>query len=156
MVTQWKKMILVAGLLGAAITVSAEENPFTMDKMLSDPDVMPAVNTCLSKHKPTGQAFVQSIMPMNHGLVNIVTGDTEGRRMECIAELRSGKFKEQAPVVDAKGPLFVSAAGRRKAPAGECFTAKAVKSGSKQQGWLLTQNGKCGGISWQGIGGKTR
>ena len=156
MTTFWKTALLGLCLLGGATSALADKNPFTMDKMLADPDVMPAVNTCLSQHKTAGQAFVQSIMPMNHGMVNILTGDSEGRALECVAELRSGKLAEQSPVVEAAGPLFVSASGRTQAPAGACFTAKTIKSGGKLQGWLLTQTGKCGGISWDGIAKKAR
>lgn len=157
MIDKCKKMIPVLCLLGVVAPVLAESNPFTMDKMLADKDVIPAVNACLNNHQQgqqRGQAFVQSIMPMNHGMVNIVTGDTDGRRLDCVAELRTGTLKEQTPLVDAAGPLFISAANRTQAPAGECFTTKPVKTGKKTQGWLLTQNGKCGGYSWQGIESK--
>ena len=50
---RWKLTLCALALLAGTNTALAADSPFTMDKMLADPDVMPALNGCVKAH-PSG------------------------------------------------------------------------------------------------------
>ncbi|SFD11270.1 hypothetical protein [Collimonas sp. OK412] len=154
------KLILIP-LLFSTLLMSdmamADDLSMSVGDMLSDKDVMQAANACLLKHPKGGNVFVENVYPMNHGMVGIVTADASGRRYDCNAELGTGKVRSSEPIIEPKGPLFVSARQMQAPPQGECFSSSPLVIGRQLQGWLLSQTGKCGGVSWNGIaaGAKT-
>lgn len=136
MMSHLQKTALLALLLSIfTLPAYSQDNPFTLEKMLADADVLPAVNSCLRIHPRGNTVFIQSITPMNHGMVNIVTADTGSRQMECIAELRTGKVSSLTPMIDSKGPLFVSIIRQKREPRGECFSTQPIKQGKLLIGW---------------------
>ncbi|HWW05751.1 hypothetical protein [Collimonas sp.] len=148
------KMSVIPLLFGALLVsdlVLADDMPMSIGDMLGDKDVMQAVNACLLKHPKGGSIFVENVYPMNRGMVGIVTADTSGRRYDCNAELGTGKVRGSEPIIEPKGPLFVSVRQMQVPPQGECFSSSPVVVGKQLQGWLLSQTGKCRGTSWNGI-----
>lgn len=147
------KLPLLFLLLLALVSdkVLADDMPMSMADMLADKDVMQAANACLARHPQGGNSFVENVYPMNRGLVGVVTADSSGRRYDCYAELESGKVRNSAPIVEPRGPLFVSVRQVAAPPKGECFSSSPLVIGRQLQGWLLTQTGKCSGASWNGI-----
>ncbi|WP_211461063.1 hypothetical protein [Collimonas silvisoli] len=144
--TPWLFSVLLASDMGLAA-----EMPMSIGDMLADKDVMQAANACLLKHPKGGNVFVENVYPMNHGMVGIVTADASGRRYDCNAELGTGKVRGSEPIIEPKGPLFVSVRQVQAPPQGECFSSNPLVIGKQLQGWLLIQTGKCGGTSWNGI-----
>ncbi|AIY39273.1 hypothetical protein LT85_0113 [Collimonas arenae] len=131
--------------------VLADDMSMSMVDMLSDKDVMQAANACLSRHPKGDNIFVENVYPMNRGLVGVVTADSSGRRYDCSADLGTGKVRSSEPIIEPRGPLFVSVRQMSAPPKGECFISNPVVIGRQLQGWLLMQTGKCGGVSWDGI-----
>jgi hypothetical protein len=149
MKTSLMSLLLIAMLVSDKVL--ADDMPMSMADMLADKDVMQAANACLSKHPKGDNIFVENLYPMNRGMVGVVTADGSGRRYDCIAELETGKVRSSEPIVEPRGPLFVSVRQMSAPPKGECFNSSPLVSGRQLQGWLLVQTGKCSGVSWSGI-----
>ncbi|AMO98110.1 hypothetical protein CAter10_0163 [Collimonas arenae] len=149
-------LFLLSAVLASGNASADDDISMTVAGMLRDKDVMQAANACLQKHPRGDTIFVENVYPMNHGMVGIVTADTSGRRYDCNVDLGSGKVRSSEPIVEPKGPLFVSIGQNKSAPKGECFSSDPLVIDKQLQGWLLTQTGKCGGTSWNGIATATK
>ncbi|MEO6917702.1 MAG: hypothetical protein ABI171_01405 [Collimonas sp.] len=149
MKTSLMSLLLIALLVSDRVL--ADDMPMSMADMLADKDVMQAANACLSRHPKGDNIFVENVYPMNRGLVGIVTADGSGRRYDCNADLETGKVRGSEPIIEPRGPLFVSVRQMPAPPKGECFASNPIVIGKQLQGWMLVQTGKCSGVSWNGI-----
>ncbi|POA21098.1 hypothetical protein C1886_06645 [Pseudomonas sp. FW300-N1A1] len=136
-----KSAMALAAVLSACVSMpTLASEPASWTQLLNDPELMPAVISCLAAH-PTGEGPAL-VMDAGHANLNelwVTTTDLSGRRNSCTASKDSGVVTRSETLFDLPGPLFVSVAHTAVAPKGVCIESTPVVLNHQLQGWILRQ-----------------